>query len=55
MVIVGNIGNIGNVGNVGNAGTIGYRIFPLLSACAYVSTGRKPALNNDVRLTARCA
>ena len=32
-----------------------YRIFSLLSACAYISTGRKPALNNEVRLTARCA
>ena len=32
-----------------------YRIFPLLSACAYISTGRKPALNSKVRLTARCA
>ena len=28
---------------------------PLLSACAYISTGRKPALNSKVRLTARCA
>ena len=32
-----------------------YRIFPLLSACAYISTGRKPALNSKVRLIARCA
>ena len=32
-----------------------YCIFSLLSACAYISTGRKPALNNEVRLTARCA
>ena len=28
-----------------------YRIFSLLSACAYISTGRKLALNNEVRLT----
>ena len=28
-----------------------YRIFPLLSACAYISTGRKSALNSEVRLT----
>ena len=32
-----------------------YRIFPLLSACAYISTGRKPALNSEVRLITRCA
>ena len=31
-----------------------YRIFPLLSACTYISTERKPALNSEVRLTARC-
>jgi hypothetical protein len=31
------------------------RISPLLSACAYISAGRKPSLNNEVRLTARCA
>ena len=32
-----------------------YCIFPLLSACAYISTGRKPELNSKVCLTARCA
>ena len=30
-----------------------YRIFPLLSACAYIFTGRKPMLNSKVRLIAR--
>ena len=30
-----------------------YHIFPLLSACAYISTGRKSALNSKVHLTAR--
>ena len=28
-----------------------YRTLALLSACAYIPTGRKPALNNDRRLT----
>ena len=28
-----------------------YRIFPLLSACAYISKGRKPALNSEMHLT----
>ena len=32
-----------------------YRIFALLSACAYIPTGTKFALNSEVRLTARCA
>ena len=27
----------------------------LLSACAYISTGRKPALNSGVCVTVRCA
>ena len=30
-----------------------YRIFLLLSTCAYIPTGRKPALNSKVHLTAR--
>ncbi len=29
--------------------------FPAISACAYISTGRKPALNSKVRLIARFA
>ena len=31
-----------------------YRIFALLSACTYIPTGRKSALNSEVRLTTRC-
>ena len=33
---------------------VAYRIFALLSACAYIPTGRKSALNKDVRLISRC-
>ena len=32
-----------------------YRTRSLLGACAYVSTGRKPALNSEMRLTTRRA
>ena len=34
---------------------LNYCIFALLSACAYIPTGRKPALNSEVCLIARCA
>ena len=34
--------------------TLLYRIFALLSACAYIPTGRKPAFNSEVRLIVRC-
>ena len=32
-----------------------YCSFTLLSACAYICTGRKPAFNSEVHLIARCA
>ena len=37
-----------------HSGMIKYRIFALLSACAYIPRGRKPALNSEVCLTSRC-
>ena len=32
-----------------------YHIFPLLSACTYISTGRKPTFSSELRLAARYA
>ena len=45
----------GKVKGGGGEGKMQYRIFALLSACAYIPTGRKHALNNDVHLISRCA